>query len=146
MTYFLDGDKIETLKIILSPCLVNISHILLCYSNLCPIEIFFGWGQDRKFGNYLVPMLLNISNGDKIPIDMTLKIILSPCLENISDGDKIPLICFLNGDKIATLKIFLSPCLVNILMGTRSPLRCFLNGGKIKILKIILSSCLVKNI
>ena len=123
LTYFLDGDKIETLKIILSPCLVNISHILLCYSNLCPIEIFFGWGQDRKFGNYLVPMLLNIS-----------------------DGDKIPLICFLNGDKIATLKIFLSPCLVNILMGTRSPLRCFLNGGKIKILKIILSSCLVKNI
>ena len=49
--------------------------------------------------------------GDKI---VYLKIILSPCLVNICDGDKIPIAMFFNGDKIGNLKIILSPCLVNI--------------------------------
>ena len=48
---FLNGDKIETLKKILSPCLVNI-----CDGDKIPIEMFFEWGQDRDFKNYLVPM------------------------------------------------------------------------------------------
>ena len=49
---FLDLDNIKILKIILSPCLVNISDC-----DKIPIEMFFEWGQDRNFENYLVPML-----------------------------------------------------------------------------------------
>ena len=52
LTSFLNGDKIQTLKIILSPCLVNISD-----GDEIPIDMFFEWGQDRDFENYLVPML-----------------------------------------------------------------------------------------
>ena len=43
--------QIETLKITLSPCLVNISD-----GDKIPIDMFFEWGQDRDFENYLVPM------------------------------------------------------------------------------------------
>ena len=49
LSKFSDWDKI---KIILSPCLANISD-----GDKIPIEIFFEWGQDKKFTNYLVPML-----------------------------------------------------------------------------------------
>ena len=48
----MNGDKIETLEIIFSPCFVNISD----WDNI-PIEMIFGWGQDRDFENLLVPML-----------------------------------------------------------------------------------------
>ena len=52
LTYFLNGDKIETLKIILSPCIANISD-----GDKIPIDMIFGWGQDKDFENYLVPIL-----------------------------------------------------------------------------------------
>ena len=65
LTYFLNGDKIEPLKIILSPCLVNISD-----GDKISIEMFFEWRQNRDFENYLVPMLSKFSDGDKIPIDI----------------------------------------------------------------------------
>ena len=52
LTYFLNGDKIEPLKIILSPCLANIFD-----GDEIPIDMIFGWGQDKDFENYLVPML-----------------------------------------------------------------------------------------
>ena len=52
LTCILDRDKIKVLKIILSPCFVNISD-----GDMIPIEMFFEWGQDRTFENYLVPML-----------------------------------------------------------------------------------------
>ena len=48
---FLNGDMIETFKIILSPCLANISD-----EDKIPIDMIFGWGQDKEFENYLVPM------------------------------------------------------------------------------------------
>ena len=52
MTCFLDGDKTKILKIILSPCLANISD-----GDKIPIDMIFGWGQDKDFENYLVPIL-----------------------------------------------------------------------------------------
>ena len=67
LSYFFNGDKTKVLKIILSPCLVNISD-----GDKIPIVIFF--------------------NGDKTKV---LKIILSPFYINISDGDKIPIAIFL---------------------------------------------------
>ena len=62
---FLNVDKIETLKFISSPCLVYISD-----GDKIPIEMFFEWGLDGNFENFLVPMLSKISDGDKIPIDI----------------------------------------------------------------------------
>ena len=92
MQSFLILDKIVILKIILSPCLVDIND-----RDKIPIVIFFEWGQD-----ILSPCLVNIFDGDKILIAMflnedkivILKIILSPCLVNINDGDKIPIVIF----------------------------------------------------
>ena len=52
LTCFLVGDKLEPLKIILSPCLVNIFD-----GDKIPFDKFFEWGQDKTFENYLVPML-----------------------------------------------------------------------------------------
>ena len=52
LTYFFNVDKIETLKIILSPCIVEISD-----GYKIPIEMFFEGEQDRNFENYLVPIL-----------------------------------------------------------------------------------------
>ena len=52
LTCFLDGDKTKILKIILSPCLANISD-----GDKIPIDMIFGWGQDKNFETYLVPML-----------------------------------------------------------------------------------------
>ena len=60
---FFNRDKIVTLKIILSPCLVNIID-----RDKIPIVIFPEWGQDRKFNNHLVPLLSKYFDGDKIPI------------------------------------------------------------------------------
>ena len=61
----MNGDKIKTLKIILSLCFKNISD-----GDKIPINIIFGWGQEREIENFLVPMLSKYSNGDKIPIEM----------------------------------------------------------------------------
>ena len=52
LTCFLDGDKTIFLKIILSLCLANISD-----GDKIPIDMIFGWGQDKDFENYLVPIL-----------------------------------------------------------------------------------------
>ena len=52
LTCILDGDKTKNLKIILSPCLANISD-----GDKIPIDMIFGWGQDKDFENYLVPIL-----------------------------------------------------------------------------------------
>ena len=57
---FLNEDKIVILKIILSPCLVDIND-----RDKIPIVIFFEWGQD-----ILAPCLANIFDGDKILIAM----------------------------------------------------------------------------
>ena len=96
LSYDFDGDKIGFLKIILSPCLVNIFD-----GDKIPIIIYFWWGQDRIFENHLVSMLSKyfwwrqdphyhiFFMGDKIGF---LKIILSLCLANIFDGDNIPII------------------------------------------------------
>ena len=45
------------------PCLANISE-----GDKIPIDMIIGWGQDKDFENYLVPIL--ISDRDKIPIDI----------------------------------------------------------------------------
>ena len=99
LAYFLNGDKIGIIKIILSLCLGNIFD-----GDKIPIAMFFEWGQDSNIENYFVSMLskyflwrqdphCNIFfNGDKIVI---LKIILSPCFVNIFEGDKIPIAIFL---------------------------------------------------
>ena len=99
---FLNVDKIETLKFISSPCLVYISD-----GDKIPIEMFFEWGLDGNFENFLVPML-----------------------SKISDGDKTPLTYFLNGDKIEPLKIILSPCLVKISNGDKIPIDMFFGWGQ----------------
>ena len=64
LSCFLNGDKIGNLKIILSPCLVNIF-----YGDKILIAMFFEWGQDSNFENHLVSMspscldyLFNIKN------------------------------------------------------------------------------------
>ena len=69
LTCFLDGDKTKILKIILSPCLVNMSdgekipiEMPPCLANISegdkiPIDMIIGWGQDKDFENYLVPIL-----------------------------------------------------------------------------------------
>ena len=55
MTCFLDGDKTKILNIILSPCLANNSD-----GDNIPIDMIFGWGQDKDFEKYLVPILSKI--------------------------------------------------------------------------------------
>ena len=65
LTYFLNRDKIEPLKIILSPCLVNISDW-----DMIPIDIFFKWGQDKNFKNHLVPMVSTYFCWEQDPIDI----------------------------------------------------------------------------
>ena len=69
LRYFLNRDEIEILKIILSTCFVNISdgdkipiEMPPCLANISngdkiPIDIIIGWGQDKDFENYIVPML-----------------------------------------------------------------------------------------
>ena len=72
LTYFLNEDKIESLKINLSPCLVKISYgdkikilkIILfpCLVNISdgdmiPIDMFFLKGQDKTFKSYFVPII-----------------------------------------------------------------------------------------
>ena len=92
LTYFLYGDKTKILKIILSPCLVNISD-----GDKISIDIFFEWGQDWIFENYLVPIL---SKNFLLGQDENFKNYLVPMLSKFSDGDKIPSTYFLNGDNI----------------------------------------------
>ena len=80
---FLNLDKIVILKIILSPCLVDINDgdkipIVDCHS----FGKYFWWKQDPH---------CHFLNRDKIVI---LKIILSPCLVDINDEDKIPIVIF----------------------------------------------------
>ena len=91
---FCNRDKIVILKIIMSPCLVNLND-----GDKIPIVIFFEWGQDRNYKNHLVSML---SKYFWWRPDLHCDV-------------------FLNGDKIVILKIILSPCLVDILRETRSP-------------------------
>ena len=101
LTYFLNGDKLEPLKIILSPFLVNISD-----GDKIAIDIFFEWGQDWIFENYLVPML---SKNFLWEQDKILRIILSPCIVNISDGDNIPINIFFEWGQDRTLENHIVP-------------------------------------
>ena len=82
---FLNGDKIETLKIILSPCLVNISD-----GDMIPIDMFFLKGQDKTFKSYFVPIICkDFWRGQDRTSDN-----YPPCLVNNSDGDMIPIEMF----------------------------------------------------
>ena len=54
-----------------------------------------------------------------------INLILSPCLVNIFDGDKIPLSYFLNVDKIGNFKIILYPAIENIFEGDKIPIVLF---------------------
>ena len=98
----LNGDKLEPLKI-LSPCLVNISD-----GDKISIDIFFEWGQDWIFENYLVPMLCkNFLWGQ----DKNLENYLVPKLCKFSVGDKIPIDIFFEWGQDRTFENYLVPML-----------------------------------
>ena len=144
LSYNFDGDKIGFLKIILSPCLVNISD-----GDKIPIIIYFWWGQDRIFENNLVSMLSKyfwwrqdphyhiFFMGDKIGF---LKIILSPCIVNISDWDKIPIIIYFCWGQDRILENHLVPMLCKNFWWRQDPhYHLFLMGTRLDFWK---SSCL----
>ena len=131
LTCFLDGDKIKILKIVLSPCLANISD-----GDKISIEMFFEWRQNRDFENYLIPMLSKyfwwghdpnwhvfLKGQDKTFKSYFVPIICKdfwrgqdrtsdnypPCLVNNSDGDMIPIEMFFEWGQDRDFKNYLVP-------------------------------------
>ena len=79
--------------------------------------MFMNWDKTETQKIFLSPCLVNISDGDKIPIDMfcgwgqDIDFILSLCFKNISDGDKIPINIIFGWGQERNIENFLVPML-----------------------------------